>query len=109
MEEQIAESDLLDVFDHIKGPLAKQRSYINIEDFTAAVHRYKPALLVNQEEGDTMQTGFKSKIEDLFRNICETVCPTVEPTSPVNDADQPEPHFEEQDNELSISTRKKLK
>jgi hypothetical protein len=33
MEEQIAESVLLDVFDQIKGSFAKQRSYINIDDF----------------------------------------------------------------------------
>jgi len=45
MEEQIAESDLLDVFDQIKGPLAKQRAYINIDDFAAAVLKYKPASL----------------------------------------------------------------
>lgn len=43
MEEQIAESVLLDVFDAIKGPFGKQRSFINIDDFKAAVIKYRPS------------------------------------------------------------------
>lgn len=40
MEEQIAESVLLEVFDQIKGTGGKQRPFIKIEDFTAAVIEY---------------------------------------------------------------------
>jgi hypothetical protein len=43
MEEQIAESDLLDVFDQLKGPQSKQKAFINIQDFTVAVMRYQPS------------------------------------------------------------------
>lgn len=46
MEEQIAESVLLDVFDAIKGPFGKQRSFINIDDFKAAVLKYRPNSIV---------------------------------------------------------------
>jgi hypothetical protein len=43
MEEQIAESVLLDVFDQIKGDFGKQRPFINIDDFKKAVIRYEPS------------------------------------------------------------------
>jgi hypothetical protein len=42
MEEQIAESVLLDVFDQIKGDFGKNRPFINIDDFKRSVIRNEP-------------------------------------------------------------------
>lgn len=57
MEEQIAESVLLDVFDQIKGPFGKQRVFINIDDFKAALLKYKPASVKDIIEGRSMGTS----------------------------------------------------
>ena len=41
-QEQVAESSLFDVFNMIKGPQNKRRAYVTINDFKAAIKKYKP-------------------------------------------------------------------
>ena len=81
MEEQIADSVLLDVFNQIKGPTGDHRSFVTIEDFTAAVIRYQPVSINEQTEarvlGGKALKDFVITVEDLFRNICETVSPVI--------------------------------
>jgi hypothetical protein len=45
VEEQLTDSQLIEVFDLIKGPFGKNRVFINIDDFKRAVIQYKPACL----------------------------------------------------------------
>lgn len=83
MDEQIAESVLYETFNCLKQD--KARAYINIDDFRSAVLRYKPDLIAKQIEvshqKDTDMTVLNGIAEDLFRNICETVSPVIEPSS----------------------------
>ena len=85
MEEQIAESVLLDVFDQIKGDFGKNRPFINIDDFKRAVIRNEPQSIREQLEkraqGRQGVMEFNSTVEDLFRNMCESVSPVVDPAS----------------------------
>lgn len=82
MDGQIAESQLLDVFDLIKGTAGKQRSCIIIDDFRAAIIKYKPDSvreeLDNSALNEQCKQDFNHLVEDLFRNISETVSPTVD-------------------------------
>lgn len=94
MEEQIAESVLLDVFGQIKGDFGKQRPFINIDDFKKAVIRYEPSSLKNLIEaralGGPGLRDFNNTVESLFCNICESVSPVNEPnlsSKQVNDFD----------------------
>ena len=83
--EQIAESQLIDVFDAIKGPGGKHRSFINIDDFKATVIKCRPASILEEleesERDAAGQQNFIHLLEDLFRNICESVSPLVDPTA----------------------------
>lgn len=85
MEEQIAESVLLDVFDQIKGDFGKNRPFINIDDFKRSVIRNEPQsfreFLEKRLQGGKGLTEFNSTIEDLFRNMCESVSPAVDPNT----------------------------
>lgn len=83
MEEHIAESTLASVFHSIKGESGKHRSYINIDDFRRAVLFYKPnsieEIIAARQLGKKGEEEFNMNVEDLFRNICETVSPVVDP------------------------------
>jgi len=84
VEEKITDSQLIEVFDLIKGPFGKNRVFINIDDFKRAVIQYKPACLKDELEirkvggdGDGV-SQFNHLLEDLFRNICESVSPVLD-------------------------------
>ena len=78
-QEQVAESQLLDVFNMIKGnnPKSKNTVYVNFEDFLEAVKKYKPPCLkaladvahVNRASAE----AFEVECQEHFRNICESV------------------------------------
>jgi hypothetical protein len=62
------------------------------------------------EDEAKFQEELSIKIEDLFRNICETVSPTVDPTQVTFDPSTTDPYIEEpSDDPLTISPKKKLK
>lgn len=52
---------------------------------------------------------FNSKIEDLFRNICESVSPAVDPTSPTYDPEATMFSSEAEVEQTTISPKKKIK
>ena len=74
--EEVPESALIDVFDHIKGDNGKNRAYINFEDFKRCCLENNPQCLqekssIKDSTAEAMQ-DFINECELYFRNICES-------------------------------------
>ena len=75
--DQIVPSDMLRIFDALKGEKMKHRAFVDIEAFKAAVKLYKPQCLKALAEvahvNAKAQEAFDMECGEHFRNICESV------------------------------------
>ena len=90
-EQEIRESDLVEVFTELKGSENRLRTFVDWEDFQRACYHYKPPclrqLIFDASTSKKVYVKMLAVMEDHFRNMCESGSPAIatsaDPESPM--------------------------